>query len=529
MSDNKPEKPKILGPKPTIANKPKFIPPVNLKLQPQQQQQQQHQLHHYQQQSSTQPHPAQKRPPMKCEDVSYHQQQAQFHHQLQHDKVHSVIQRPCSFNQDCIKKAPNSPSTVCCSILSNTAQDCCGVIKDLNGKQLCKNESLDSNSSDSGGFKDFIQLDLTKDVPKHHQRQISQPDFNKLLIAPQGTHQRKTSDYSYNYEKQSIATNVQHQQQQQSQHHAPHYNQHQPLRQSKPYVANAQALTPYLNQTQDKLLKIDSTDGEMLPPPPPRQINKLNLAQASQLFSEKTDVKPKQPAPLISQGQFQQSTKKLEEMLSQRIGGPIKKGPTCLIEGESSDTEQKLLVQKQFQQKLQADLQQTVKHIQEKQSIEYRLPQNRKWNEVGSWNPYWFGINIIYYYKFYLLFFTGEHCSTCEKEVSLKSKLGSIPLLVLYYESKAHIFLYFTWYYAQRTNGYQLLSTKMRYAEVEFRKCNSYCVILLKIPIHLCNANIAGLRFTQVRVYFRTLRSIGMCLYTTTAKQGSGYIGSVYC
>lgn len=384
MSDNKPEKPKILGPKPTIANKPKFIPPVNLKLQPQQQQQQQHQLHHYQQQSSTQPHPAQKRPPMKCEDVSYHQQQAQFHHQLQHDKVHSVIQRPCSFNQDCIKKAPNSPSTVCCSILSNTAQDCCGVIKDLNGKQLCKNESLDSNSSDSGGFKDFIQLDLTKDVPKHHQRQISQPDFNKLLIAPQGTHQRKTSDYSYNYEKQSIATNVQHQQQQQSQHHTPHYNQHQPLRQSKPYVANAQALTPYLNQTQDKLLKIDSTDGEMLPPPPPRQINKLNLAQASQLFSEKTDVKPKQPAPLISQGQFQQSTKKLEEMLSQRIGGPIKKGPTCLIEGESSDTEQKLLVQKQFQQKLQADLQQTVKHIQEKQSIEYRLPQNRKWNEVGS-------------------------------------------------------------------------------------------------------------------------------------------------
>lgn len=90
---------------------------------------------------------------------------------------------------------------------------------------------------------------------------------------------------------------------------------------------------------------------------------------------------------MISQGQFQQSHKKIEEMLAQRLERDRLGRKQCLVDGEASqEIELKMVVQKQIQQKLQADLQRTVKQIQEKQSIELRLPQNRKWSEVREQN-----------------------------------------------------------------------------------------------------------------------------------------------
>ncbi|CAG9763275.1 unnamed protein product [Ceutorhynchus assimilis] len=221
------------------------------------------------------------------------------------------------------QKPPNSPSTVCCSILSNAATDCCGIINvaKINGK-MTKLDSVDSNSSDSGGFKDFIPPPM-KDPQFHHQRKISQPDFlndRKLSEArPQG-HQRKTS---------------------------------QPNFDSKPkgYVANAQALAHFLPQTEQKIL----------------------------MHNQKTDeARTRQPKPILSQ----QSTKKLEELLAQRLEKEkvLKKGgQNCTVDGD--EVEQKMRIQRQIQQKLHADLEQTVKQIQEIQNTEYRLPQNRKWNE----------------------------------------------------------------------------------------------------------------------------------------------------
>lgn len=77
----------------------------------------------------------------------------------------------------------------------------------------------------------------------------------------------------------------------------------------------------------------------------------------------------------------------MEELFSQRLerDKALKKGGSCLVENENKrDIEEKMQVQKQFQQKLQADIQQTVKHIQEIQNTELRLPQNRKWTEVRN-------------------------------------------------------------------------------------------------------------------------------------------------
>ncbi|XP_017772441.1 PREDICTED: uncharacterized protein LOC108559618, partial [Nicrophorus vespilloides] len=298
----RPEKPKILGPKPTIASKPKHVPPVNLKT-----------------------------PKSNVERFSAH------------FSVDSY-QRPSYYDQTDKNgaKAPNSPSTVCCSILSQTANDCCGVIqakKELNGgKTLTKNESLDSNSSDSGGFKDFVQLELPSET-KTHQRKISQPEFK--TTTPH-THHRQASQPEQTFQKPS-----------------------------------AQVLASFLPPA--------------VPEPSFPKPGKLNMvAQTSQMLFERAEERPKPKPLLISQGQFQQSTKKLEELLSQRLAADklTRLNPTCLLDGESStDIEQKMLVQKQIQQKLQVDLKQTVKQIQEIQSIEYRLPQNRKWNESNRSQP----------------------------------------------------------------------------------------------------------------------------------------------
>lgn len=124
-----------------------------------------------------------------------------------------------------------------------------------------------------------------------------------------------------------------------------------------------------------------------------RYVPKTKVAQSSQLFMEKTEqarssssVPSKSKASsVIPQSQFQQSHKKIEEMLAQRLEREKMGRKGCLVDGEvNQDIELKMVVQKHIQQKLQADLQKTVKQIQEKQSIELRLPQNRRWTEVGQ-------------------------------------------------------------------------------------------------------------------------------------------------
>lgn len=337
---SKPEKPKIIGPKPSIPSKPKNVPPVNVRAQ-----------------RVVKPR---REPPKEIpkdvtrqtekKDFSTHKS-ASVETNVTYDEYSSTyISEKCdkystSYEtykkiEEVTQKAPNSPSTVCCSILSNVTTDCCGIItvnkKELNGKAMTKIDSLDSNSSDSGGFKDFIQLDLVKKpleaepvIPSHH-RKASQPEF--LSDKSISGHQRKSS---------------------------------------QPFVANAQALAQFLPQTEQKLLQHNDAFRQ--------QIAKFSAVQKT----EDTKTKPK--PQIISQSQFQQSTKKLEELLSQRMEKDkvIRKGQNCLVDGEcSQDVEQKMMVQKQMQQKLQADLQQTVKQIQEIQSIELRLPQNRKWSEV---------------------------------------------------------------------------------------------------------------------------------------------------
>ncbi|XP_019762740.2 ras-GEF domain-containing family member 1B-A [Dendroctonus ponderosae] len=237
------------------------------------------------------------------------------------------------------QKPPNSPSTVCCSILSNAATDCCGIINmtknELNGK-LSKLESVDSNSSDSGGFKDFIPAPIEEASSMfHHQRKISQPEFlndRKLSEARPIGHQRKSSQPNFDSSR-------------------------------KNYVANAQALAQFLPQTEQKILMHNQKSEE---------------------------ARTRQPKSILSQGNIQQSTKKLEELLAQRLEKDklSRKGAqNCLIDGAGEDVEQKMRIQRQIQQKLHADLEQTVKQIQEIQSTEYRLPQNRKWNESNRSQP----------------------------------------------------------------------------------------------------------------------------------------------
>lgn len=234
------------------------------------------------------------------------------------------------------QKPPNSPSTVCCSILSNAATDCCGIINmtknELNGK-LSKLESVDSNSSDSGGFKDFIPAPIEETSSMfHHERKISQPEFlndRKLSEARPIGHQRKFSQPNFDSAR-------------------------------KNYVANAQALAQFLPQTEQKILMHNQKSEE---------------------------ARTRQPKSILSHGNIQQSTKKLEELLAQRLEKDklSRKGAqNCLIDGSAEDVEQKMRIQRQIQQKLHADLEQTVKQIQEIQSTEYRLPQNRKWTEVSS-------------------------------------------------------------------------------------------------------------------------------------------------
>lgn len=415
--------PRVPAQKPAIAAKPKYVPPVNLKTQ------KQHRDETTQNQDTSKKHAEHGTRPFrhvpneqsslekKTEVTEKFTEYTETFHQYEY--LQSQLPPPpdafkndsyaecclkyneCTYTEKCDKfssfqspnqnKTPSSPSTVCCSILSNASTDCCGIItnpnkKELNGKTMAKIDSVDSNSSDSGGFKDFIQLDFTKTVERGerkleqnfesnqmltHHRKISQPEFldNSSSKRELINHQRKSSQPDFLSQDKRQSQNKQ------------------------PPVANAQALAHFL--PPEKSLK--SMRNERVDDSNKHFSGKLNIAQASQMFLEKTEEKKFTPKPkpqLISSTQFLQSTRKLEELLSQRYDSDkvARKGQSCLLDGElCEDVEQKMNVQKQIQQKLQADLKQTVKHIQEIQSIDLRLPQNRKWSEVGDF------YNVLYY------------------------------------------------------------------------------------------------------------------------------------
>ncbi|RZC33316.1 hypothetical protein BDFB_005113 [Asbolus verrucosus] len=397
----KPEKPKIIGPKPTIPSKPRNVPPVNVRGHRVIRENERSSGSEPSRRSTISEHKSKEiskevsRSVAQAEKKDYkdtfsikttehlHYKNVGVETNVKYDEYSATyVSEKCdkystSYEtykkiEEVTQKAPNSPSTVCCSILSNATTDCCGIInvnkKELNGKTMTKIDSVDSNSSDSGGFKDFIQLDLIKKPPEgepqntSHQRKSSQPEFlteKSLSEAKTFGHQRKSSqpDYMSQEVRQSFAQNKQ------------------------TFVANAQALAQFLPQTEQKLLQHKSYSIERPDESFRQQIAKFSTSQKTD------DIKTKPKPQIISQSQFQQSTKKLEELLSQRMEKEkaMKKGQNCPTDGEcSQDMEQKMKLQKQMQQKLQADLQQTVKQIQEIQSIELRLPQNRKWTEVCS-------------------------------------------------------------------------------------------------------------------------------------------------
>lgn len=365
------ERPKI-APKPVIPSKPKYVPPVKLQERP------------VDNQNVPRKNPApQKELPKVRESPKVTQSEKktiscsektkyfdETKHQIgiatnvKYDEYSSsYVSEKCDkfissydSNKKIIEqpplKAPHSPSTVCCSILSNATTDCCGMInvnkKDLCTKTITKIDSLDSNSSDSGGFKDFVQLDLIK---------TTSPEKPEITSELKYHHQRKPSLSDFVTPEVRYTT-------------VPHI---------KTTIANAQALAPFLPQTEQKILQHKHQQALN------RQDVDLCQQYSSTSYQKTEEAKPK-PSKL-AHSQFQESTKKLEELLSQRLEREriTRKGQSsCVVDGElSQDVEQKMNIQKQLQQKLQVDLQQTVKQIQEIQSIELRLPQNRKWTDVS--------------------------------------------------------------------------------------------------------------------------------------------------
>lgn len=373
------DRPKI-APKPVIASKPKYVPPVKLQERPTQQ------ISNVPRKISDQRPLPQKELPRTRETSLYPQsdkktiitnekqnyvndnkQQIGTAANIKYEEYStSFISGKCDKYMSCYdsnkkiiehlpQKAPHSPSTVCCSILSNATTDCCGVInvnkKDLSTKNITKIDSLDSNSSDSGGFKDFIQLDVIKSTSPSEKHEVTS-DLKFL-------HQRKPSLSDFVTPEVRYTT-------------VPHI---------KTTIANAQALAPFLPQTEQKILQhkhqqaLTRHEGDF-----------CTFSNANTTSYQKTEES--KPKPLkLAHSQFQESTKKLEELLSQRLEREknIRKNQSSVVDDEFvQDVEQKMKIQRQLQQKLQADLQQTVKQIQEIQSIELRLPQNRKWTDVSS-------------------------------------------------------------------------------------------------------------------------------------------------
>ncbi|KAL1518282.1 hypothetical protein ABEB36_001926 [Hypothenemus hampei] len=299
------ERPKI-APKPVIATKPKYIPPV--KILPKST-------------GNVAPISGSEHPRRRLPDVDA-RRQAFFMQNEKEPLYPPAHPKEKFYKMEVSQKPPNSPSTVCCSILSNATTDCCGIIQTpLNGRMM-KLDWTDSTSSDSGGFKDFQPLENAIAF-QHHQRKISQPEFfrSMKLSEPPPTHQRKASFESGTRSK----------------------------------TANAQALAHFLPQTEQEILRH---------------------------HQNKNDASRQSARPILSQ----QTTKKLEELLAQRLEKERsnKKGHHVTDGCTEEDLEQKMRIQRQMQQKLHADLEQTVKQIQELQSTEYRLPQNRKWTSESN-------------------------------------------------------------------------------------------------------------------------------------------------
>lgn len=356
-NDDESDKPKLSRPKPVIASKPKHVPPVNLKVIPKQDLRipaNGKEQRRVDEMPRTQAYPkesGESRRPEPQRHQSCKPQGAMIKVSTRPRNGHDEFKTKKDFSngEKMHTGAPNSPSTVCCSILSNTS-DCCNIMgkKEMESKSMTKIDSLDSNSSDSGGFRDFIQLETVKKLPIEtengkperkfdgHIRKFSQPEFLEKSVAEraktlsQSLCERKSTEHVYQHRRD------------------------------------------------------DSDDF--------RKLSKQNLVQhLTPIYTDKTDdtknvkVKPL----LINQGQFKQSTKKLEEVLAHRLEMDKqrhRRGASC-HETDSVNQgqfEQQMNIQKEFQQKLQADLKQTVKQIQEIQSIELRLPQNRSWDEVCS-------------------------------------------------------------------------------------------------------------------------------------------------
>lgn len=355
-NEKNPEKPKITRPKPTIASKPKYIPPVNLKVTPKADT-------HLRTSTNGKDAFLTQHGNIYVKNIDFSDKCPLEKYIPQHQSFKSSSHEiPVGARATGVKineidrkfeklsvVAPNSPSTVCCSILSNSAGDCCGIMghkKELTSKSMTKIDSLDSNSSDSGGFKEFIQLESVKKISfdmengKYerkfdHQRKFSQPDFLEKSVSERA----KTLSQSFCERKA-------------------------------------------MSESEDNRRPLKTE----IPP-----IGRLPKQPVVQNFTDKTDDKlaPKPKAPVIAssnQGQFKQSKKHLEELLAQRLENEKQRQKKLGMSGLGGDTghqqdfEQQMAVQKQFQQKLQADLKQTVKQIQEIQSIELRLPQNRSWN-----------------------------------------------------------------------------------------------------------------------------------------------------
>lgn len=359
------EKPKITRPKPAIASKPKYVPPVNLKVIPKPDQRfpangreqsrlEENTVRH--QGIPFRAEPSETYPPEPLIHQSFKTQGTTFkvttiqtrngHNEYKIPKPKNVVRN----TEKAHSGAPNSPSTVCCSILSNTS-DCCNIMgihkKEIESKSMTKIDSLDSNSSDSGGFRDFIQLDNVKklsiETEKYksdrkldgHIRKFSQPEFLEKSVAEraktltQSFSERKSTEYVYQQNRNELEDMRKVSRQNLIQHVVPNH----------------------IEKTEDT----------------------TNLSK----------TKPQ----LFSHGQFKQSTKKLEEVLSQRLERDKqrhRRGASCHDADATNQGkfEHQMIIQKEFQQKLQADLKQTVKQIQEIQSIELRLPQNRCWDEV---------------------------------------------------------------------------------------------------------------------------------------------------
>lgn len=461
-----------IGPKPQIASKPKFIPPIKkvpVKVP-----------------GSFEKHDDDDRIP--TYSLTFPDDVKKSEKDQTNTKTAITSEQKRSENSHSKENSgSNSPNTVCCSILQNTStSDCCGMLSNSYKKELQqkKIQSTDSVSSDSGGFKEFILRDSEikrleaeqsrqfedakqpRSHPKSHHcdpRQLNQQTHQHLIerqhlheqtqqlikqtkemseqlemkiqqMAPFGQTQQLTQQFQHQWNQQSQQLNQQLHQLQTHQRKVsqPEFlnkniPQHQRKTSQPDYLVDhsvaerAQLFKQNMAQSTTHQRKKSQTDiisqelrqlvgnrreifsqQQILPP---RQFSVPHSSHPPVLSYGSSEVdsprsvsvaaqQPQQPVkPLIAHGQFQQNTKKLEELLAQRVEKDkqlkLRKSGVLSGEGENpAEIEQQINVQKQIQQKLQGDLKQQMQQIQELKSLELRLPQNLPWptstNEVSD-------------------------------------------------------------------------------------------------------------------------------------------------